>query len=228
MHTTRTNKNRRKLGFSTETRENSCFNIHSVIPVWGVVTPRRRNNSCCGCASRSAVLTDLPHWELITYRPTVLLFLRYPANGHFTGQFLLYHHKMTFHSGLILETNLITISVWSFPQILRIAATWILYFGVMTAFSPNYYWILLLRGLVGCAFGGAVQSYVLKYKVLNIVIPFFISVSCCHQRWSAGYLEMVCVHPPVHPSVHFSSVNGLGEGFWCIRNMFGLKIIFQV
>jgi len=43
-------------------------------------------------------------------------------------------------------------------QTLIIAACWIGYFGILTSQSPNYTWIVLLRGLVGFGFGGAVQS----------------------------------------------------------------------
>ncbi|KAI0229457.1 putative transporter SVOPL [Lamellibrachia satsuma] len=41
------------------------------------------------------------------------------------------------------------------------AATWIAYFGILTSFSPNYVWLLILRGLVGLGFGGATQSFIL-------------------------------------------------------------------
>lgn len=41
------------------------------------------------------------------------------------------------------------------------AAAWIAYFGILTAFSPSYIWLLVLRGLVGLGFGGAVQSFIL-------------------------------------------------------------------
>lgn len=43
-------------------------------------------------------------------------------------------------------------------QIIMLSAVWICYMGVLTAFSPNYYWILILRGMVGLGFGGAIQS----------------------------------------------------------------------
>ena len=43
-------------------------------------------------------------------------------------------------------------------QIMMMASIWILYFGLLTAYSPNYPWMLVLRGLVGAGFGGAVQS----------------------------------------------------------------------
>jgi MFS transporter, putative metabolite:H+ symporter len=34
-------------------------------------------------------------------------------------------------------------------------------FGILTAFSPSYYWILLARTSVGFALSGAAQGYVI-------------------------------------------------------------------
>ncbi|OAF72203.1 putative transporter SVOPL [Intoshia linei] len=58
-----------------------------------------------------------------------------------------------------------------------VSSIWILYFGIGTAFSPNYYWMLILRGIVGFAFGGAIQSFTLiseylpsKYRAKVLII----------------------------------------------------------
>ncbi|ELU05355.1 hypothetical protein CAPTEDRAFT_170750 [Capitella teleta] len=50
--------------------------------------------------------------------------------------------------------------------IMMIASVWICYFGIMTAFSPNYVWILILRCLVGMGFGGAIQSFTYSSEFL--------------------------------------------------------------
>ncbi|XP_006817923.1 synaptic vesicle 2-related protein-like [Saccoglossus kowalevskii] len=43
--------------------------------------------------------------------------------------------------------------------ILFLVAVWISYYGYLTAFSPNYYWLILLRFLVGFGIGGAPQGF---------------------------------------------------------------------
>lgn len=67
------------------------------------------------------------------------------------------------------------------------AAFWISYFGSLTSQSPNYYWILILRGLVGCGFGGAVQSFTLlceylpsKYRAKLLILS--------NLMWTGGCL----------------------------------------
>ena len=42
-----------------------------------------------------------------------------------------------------------------YPQALLGTVCWGFVFGIVSAFSPNYYSLLLLRGLVGFGFGGA-------------------------------------------------------------------------
>jgi len=42
-----------------------------------------------------------------------------------------------------------------FPQALLVAVSWGFVFSVVSAFSPNYYLLLLFRGLVGFGFGGS-------------------------------------------------------------------------
>ncbi|CAH1230704.1 SVOP [Branchiostoma lanceolatum] len=46
------------------------------------------------------------------------------------------------------------------------AAVWILYFGILSAFSPTYIWIVLLRGIVGFGIGGVPQSVTLYAEFL--------------------------------------------------------------
>lgn len=67
------------------------------------------------------------------------------------------------------------------------AALWISYFGLLTSQSPNYYWVLILRGLVGCGFGGGVQSFTLmceylpsKYRAKLLILSSLM--------WTAGCL----------------------------------------
>lgn len=47
---------------------------------------------------------------------------------------------------------------WFVVKVIVICATWIFYFGLISSFSPHYYWIIALRCLVGFGIGGAPQS----------------------------------------------------------------------
>lgn len=66
------------------------------------------------------------------------------------------------------------------------AALWICYFGLLTSQSPNYVWVLILRGLVGTGFGGAVQSFTLlceylpsKYRAKLLILSNFMWTGGC-------------------------------------------------
>ena len=43
-------------------------------------------------------------------------------------------------------------------QELILCSVFTCYFGILSAFSPNFLWMLILRGLVGFGIGGAPQS----------------------------------------------------------------------
>ncbi|XP_038674624.1 synaptic vesicle 2-related protein [Scyliorhinus canicula] len=49
---------------------------------------------------------------------------------------------------------------------LKVSVLWTLYYGILSAFSPIYSWILVLRGLVGFGIGGAPQSVTLYTEFL--------------------------------------------------------------
>lgn len=51
---------------------------------------------------------------------------------------------------------------------LTICMCWTLYYGLLSAFSPVYGWILVLRGLVGFGIGGAPQSVTLYSEFLPV------------------------------------------------------------
>ena len=46
-----------------------------------------------------------------------------------------------------------------FHQALGLSAVLVLFFGFLSSFAPTFYWILLLRTLVGFAIGCSPQSY---------------------------------------------------------------------
>lgn len=45
-------------------------------------------------------------------------------------------------------------------QALTLCSVLLFYFGILSSMSPNYIWLLILRGLVGFAIGCSPQSYV--------------------------------------------------------------------
>ncbi|XP_072103684.1 synaptic vesicle 2-related protein [Mobula birostris] len=49
---------------------------------------------------------------------------------------------------------------------LKVSVIWTLYYGILSAFSPVYSWILVLRGLVGFGIGGVPQSVTLYAEFL--------------------------------------------------------------
>ncbi|PVD31696.1 hypothetical protein C0Q70_07114 [Pomacea canaliculata] len=57
------------------------------------------------------------------------------------------------------------------------------YFGILSAFSPSYVWLLILRGLVGFGIGGAPQALVCAFSYYGIVLlttALFESPDGCH------------------------------------------------
>ncbi|KAL5016875.1 hypothetical protein ScPMuIL_006464 [Solemya velum] len=63
------------------------------------------------------------------------------------------------------------------------------YFGILSAFSPNFVWILILRGLVGFGIGGAPQSVTLYAEFLPsssratcvVLVEIFWAIGACFE-----------------------------------------------
>ncbi|XP_055958029.1 synaptic vesicle 2-related protein isoform X1 [Patella vulgata] len=63
------------------------------------------------------------------------------------------------------------------------------YFGILSAFSPNFYWMLILRGLVGFGIGGAPQSVTLYSEFLPsksrarcvVLVEIFWALGACFE-----------------------------------------------
>lgn len=63
------------------------------------------------------------------------------------------------------------------------------YFGILSAFAPNFVWILILRGLVGFGIGGAPQSVTLYSEFLPtasratcvVLVEIFWAIGACFE-----------------------------------------------
>lgn len=63
------------------------------------------------------------------------------------------------------------------------------YFGILSAFSPNFVWLLILRGLVGFGIGGAPQSVTLYAEFLPsasratcvVLVEIFWAIGACFE-----------------------------------------------
>ncbi|EDO41352.1 predicted protein, partial [Nematostella vectensis] len=82
--------------------------------------------------------------------------------------------------------------------VIVLVSIWIAYFGLLSAFSPHYYWIIVLRMVVGLGIGGAPQSATLMSEFL----PSKYRAMCmCIQSpwWTLGSLFTICVAMLVMP-----------------------------
>ncbi|KAK3603262.1 hypothetical protein CHS0354_007593 [Potamilus streckersoni] len=72
---------------------------------------------------------------------------------------------------------------------LIICSVFTCYFGILSAFSPNFIWMLILRGLVGFGIGGAPQSVTLYSEFLPsksrarcvVLIELFWAIGACFE-----------------------------------------------
>ncbi|XP_048582883.1 synaptic vesicle 2-related protein isoform X2 [Nematostella vectensis] len=81
-----------------------------------------------------------------------------------------------------------------------VSASWIFYFGLLSAFSPHYYWIIALRCLVGFGIGGAPQATTL----LSEFLPSKSRALCILSLaifWAVGSTFTVAVAMAVMPTL---------------------------
>ncbi|XP_031570462.1 synaptic vesicle 2-related protein-like isoform X2 [Actinia tenebrosa] len=90
-------------------------------------------------------------------------------------------------------------SLGRFPTVI-VSAAWIFYFGLLSAFSPHYYWIISLRCLVGFGIGGSPQSTTL----LSEFLPAKSRAICILSLaifWAIGSTFTVAVAMAVMPTL---------------------------
>ncbi|XP_076434867.1 synaptic vesicle 2-related protein-like [Babylonia areolata] len=93
---------------------------------------------------------------------------------------------------------------------LLFSTLWTAYFGFLTSFAPSYYWLLLLRGLVGIGMGGVPQGYALiaeyvpsKFRAKMIVFG--------EMFWASGSLFVIMLAALVMPSLGWRWLVGISS-----------------
>ncbi|KAL9981716.1 hypothetical protein ACROYT_G010458 [Oculina patagonica] len=81
-----------------------------------------------------------------------------------------------------------------------ISASWLGYFGLISSFSPHYFWIIALRCLVGFGIGGIPTMYTLLIEFLPINVRSYI-ILCLAFFWALGSTFMVIVSLLVMPTL---------------------------
>ncbi|XP_072044038.1 synaptic vesicle 2-related protein-like isoform X2 [Amphiura filiformis] len=77
---------------------------------------------------------------------------------------------------------------------------WLFVFGLLSSFSPNYIWMLLLRGLVGFGIGGTAQTVVLYSEFLPSTVRGFW-MTLVSFSWILGVVWVVAVGYFVMPTL---------------------------
>ncbi|XP_023125808.2 synaptic vesicle 2-related protein-like isoform X1 [Amphiprion ocellaris] len=91
---------------------------------------------------------------------------------------------------------------------LTICMCWTLYYGLMSAFSPVYGWLLVLRGLVGFGIGGAPQSVTLYSEFLPVKSRG-ICIMLIAAFWAIGTVFEVLLALWVMPTLGWRWLLGL-------------------
>ncbi|XP_049594164.1 synaptic vesicle 2-related protein [Syngnathus scovelli] len=91
---------------------------------------------------------------------------------------------------------------------LTMCMAWTFYYSVLSALAPNFYWLLLLRGLVGVGIGGAHQSLTLYSEFIPSKTRGF-SVVLMAAFWTVGVVLEVLLAVWVMPGLGWRWLVGL-------------------
>ncbi|XP_069028961.1 synaptic vesicle 2-related protein-like [Embiotoca jacksoni] len=91
---------------------------------------------------------------------------------------------------------------------LMICMCWTLYYGLLSAFTPVYGWLLVLRGLVGFGIGGAPQSVTLYSEFLPVKARG-ISIMLIAAFWAIGAVFEVLLALWIMPTLGWRWLLGL-------------------
>ncbi|XP_013859202.1 synaptic vesicle 2-related protein, partial [Austrofundulus limnaeus] len=91
---------------------------------------------------------------------------------------------------------------------LTLCMCWILYYGLLSAFSPVYGWLLVLRGFVGFGIGGAPQSVTLYSEFLPVKSRGFC-IMLIAAFWAIGAVFEVLLALWIMPTLGWRWLLGL-------------------
>ena len=139
----------RFVNYFSYTGTGSVFTVH--ILLWDF----KNYFSDTGAGSMFTVHVLL--WDLNNY------FFDTGTGSVFTVHILLWDFKIYFsHTGtgsmFTVHVLLLDLIIISLIQALVLCSLFTFYYGILSAASPSYLWILILRGLVGFGIGGAPQA----------------------------------------------------------------------
>uniref|UniRef100_A0A8C5HH33 Synaptic vesicle 2-related protein-like n=1 Tax=Gouania willdenowi TaxID=441366 RepID=A0A8C5HH33_GOUWI len=91
---------------------------------------------------------------------------------------------------------------------LVMCSSWTFFYGILSAFSPVYGWVLVLRGLVGVGIGGIAQSITLYTEFLPVKARS-TGVMMLSAFWAAGAILEVLLALLVMPTLGWRWLLGL-------------------
>lgn len=100
--------------------------------------------------------------------------------------------------------------VFGRKPVVLLSASWIFYMGFLSAFSPNLAWILVLRGLLGTAFGGAIQTHTIVTEYLPLKSRAKI-LSLTQVPWMLGSIFVIWMASAVLQSLGWRWLIGLSS-----------------
>ena len=83
---------------------------------------------------------------------------------------------------------------------LIVVCLWIAFYGFLTAFSPTYGWVLILRGMVGAGIAGASQAFVLTSEYIPSVWRARLLVAS-GIFWTFGSLFEIGIAAAIVPNI---------------------------
>lgn len=92
--------------------------------------------------------------------------------------------------------------------VIVICSLWTFYFGLLSSFSPHYYWIIALRCLVGFGVGGAPQSTTLLSEFLPSKVRSYFILSLSFF-WALGSCFTAGIAMAVMPTLGWRWLLGL-------------------
>lgn len=82
------------------------------------------------------------------------------------------------------------------PQCLFLVSVLSAAFGLLSAFAPNFAWMIFLRCMLGIAAGGSAQGYVCMCVCASMIPCVYVRMCCC-VRVRVCLCVLLCMCAPV-------------------------------